>query len=333
MSNTMLGLDIGSSSMKLALISGHTIRDLAVEPLPENLVRDGHVLSTDALAGVLKEAMKSHGFKAKNCALVLPPDMALARRLSVPYMTVDQLLVNLPYEFHDYIQKEKDLFFYDYAVVGEEMDEDEDGDGKKLDLMAAAVRKDIIATYREVLGKAGLKLRIALPDCFTYRNLIRVYEKTHQEHPSEYGFVDLGHNAIRLHIYHGPAYETTRVIDYGGASLDALIADRLDVDLHVAANYKQTNYDNAHELDDCKDLYSRIAVELMRAVNFYGFNNPDSDLQDLYFSGGLSEISALMGVIRETLGLSLHEISELIPNASDFSIANFCPASVGVTLQ
>ena len=271
MAKTVLGLDIGASSIKMALMSAGQILKFEMEELPDNLVREGRILSSEALSQVLEEILKKHGLRVKNCAVVLPPETALARRVSVPYMTIDQLMVNLPYEFHDYIQKEKDQFFYDYAVVGETFDEE--GEGKKLDLLAGAVRKSMILDYRNMLGKAGLKLVTAVPDCFTYRNLILAYEGRVQEHPVEYGIVDLGHSAIRLHIYRGSVYETTRIIEFGGISLDALIADHLDVDQHVAAGYKLTNYENAQELEVCMDLYGKIAIELMRAVNFYGFNN------------------------------------------------------------
>lgn len=331
MAKTVLGLDIGASTIKMALMSAGQIIKFETEDLPDNLVRDGRILSSEALAQFLEETLKKHSLRVKKCAVVLPPETALARRVSVPYMTVDQLMVNLPYEFHDYIQKEKDQFFYDYAVVGEVFDDE--GEGKKLDLLAAAVKKSIIYDYRVMLGKAGLKLVTALPDCFTYRNLIMNYEKKAPDHPSEYGIVDLGHSAIRLHIYRGSVYETTRIIEFGGISLDTLIADHLDVDQHVAAGYKIANFENAQELEAAMDLYGKIAIELMRAVNFYGFNNPDSDLQDLYFCGGLAEIPALMSVIKDTLEITLHSITELMPDTTGLEHAAFGPAAVGAALQ
>lgn len=331
MAKTILGLDIGASAIKMALMSAGQITKFEIEALPDNLVRDGRILSAEALAQFLEETLKKHNLHVKKCAVVLPPETALARRVSVPYMTVDQLMVNLPYEFHDYIQQEKDQFFYDYAVVDEVFDDE--GEGKKLDLLAAAVKKSIIYDYRVMLGKAGLKLVTALPDCFTYRNLIISHEKNVPDHPSEYGIVDLGHSAIRLHIYRGSVYETTRIIEFGGISLDALIADHLDVDQHVAAGYKIANFENVQKLEAAMDLYGKIAIELMRAVNFYGFNNPDSDLQDLYFCGGLAEIQALMEVIHETLEITIHSITELMPDTEGLEHAAFGPAAVGVALQ
>lgn len=124
MSQTLLGVDIGANSIKLAQVSGGKAVKLAQAPLPENLIQDHRIISADALAQELWKLRKTERFSAKSCALVLPPETAFVRRISVPYMTVDQLRVNLPYEFHDYIQKDKDLYFYDYAVADVKTDEE-----------------------------------------------------------------------------------------------------------------------------------------------------------------------------------------------------------------
>ncbi|MEG2037250.1 MAG: pilus assembly protein PilM, partial [Ruthenibacterium sp.] len=235
--------------------------------------------------------------------------------------------------FHDYIQKDKDMYFYDYAVL--EIKKDEAGEPKSMELLAAAVAKTVIADYRRLLGKAGLRLTLALPEGFAYRNLIRGYERQHPEqHPTEYCIVDLGDTAIRAHMFRGDAYDTTRAIEYGGAMLNELIADKMEVDRQVAAGYKLSNHEGAQELDSCRELYSHIAVEVLRAVNFYGYNNSDSNLQDIYFCGGLSRIPALMQVIRQMLtNLQLHDIRELMPPLSEEENAERCPAAVGVLLQ
>ncbi len=331
MSTTMLGLDVGASALKMALVSGDRVQKAAAEPLPDNLIREDRITSLDAMAHELKDALRRHRITARKCALVLPPESAIVRRITVPYMTVEQLQMNLPYEFHDYIQSDKDLFFYDYAVVETRLGED--GQPRELDLIAAAARRETVAEYRLLLRKAGLKLAVAVPECLTYRNLIRAYERSHPDHPAEYCAVDMGHRAIRMHMYRGTAYETTRVVEFGGAALDALIADAEAVDPHLAAGYKRSNYDGAQEIPACRDLYARIAVELLRAVNFYGFNTPDADLKDVWLGGGLAKVTALTDEIRENLELSVHPVEDLLPAGAESADAALCAAAAGAALQ
>lgn len=172
-----------------------------------------------------------------------------------------------------------------------------------------------------------------MPEYLAYRNLIRAQEGENPDHPAEYCVVDMGHRTIRMHMYRGAVYEATRVIDFGGAAVDALIADERSVDPHVAADYKIANYEGVQELESCKELYARIAVELLRAVNFYGFNTPDSNLQDLYFAGGLAQMEPLMAEIRNNLDMRIHPAEELLPPGGEAGERVRVPAAVGATLQ
>jgi type IV pilus assembly protein PilM len=332
MSNTYLGLDIGAGSAKLAVVKGGVVHRLAEAALPDNLFKDGRIVSPDAMAEELRSALRREHIAVRSCALSLPPETAYVRRVTVPYMTVEQLNVNLPYEFHDYIQKDKNLYFYDYAVVKTE--KGDEGEPKSIELMAAATPKEVIADCRTMLRKAGLHLSMAVPEVLTYRNLIRNYEASHDDHPEEYCIVDMGHSGIRVHMYRGDAYELSHNIEYGGASIDALIADSESVDPHVAADYKLTGYEGAQKIPACRELYSRMAVEILRAVNYYGFNTPDADLRDIFFCGGLAKVKALMETIRTTLDqINIHFIDELMPLREKTETTVLCPAAVGVAME
>lgn len=331
MAKTYLGIDIGANELHLALVKGNSVQCLPPEPIPDNLVKEGRVVSVETMAGVLRQAVKKNKISTKSCAVVLPPELVFTRRVSIPYMTIEQLELNLPYEFHDYIQKDKDLYFYDYAVIS--VVNDVAGVPKTLELLAAAVGKDIVAEYRRIAAKAGLHLEIAIPENLAYRNLILNHEQKTANHPAEYCIVDMGHTAIRVHMFQGDAHETTRVIDFGGAELDRLISEGKDVDLHVAVNYKLGNHENVQELDTCMDLYRRISVEILRAINFYDYNNPNSNLADVYFCGGLTLVEPLMAVVRQTLELNLHDIQVLMPEQTTGAFPERYAAAAGVALQ
>ena len=81
-----VGVDIGENSVKLAVMNGTNIVRLICEPLPDNLVRDGKILSPETLADVLRGAMHKNRAAARDCALVLPQDTAFTRRVTIPYM-------------------------------------------------------------------------------------------------------------------------------------------------------------------------------------------------------------------------------------------------------
>lgn len=306
----LIGIDIGTSAVKLAQVSGRKVVRAVSAPLPGTPVQNGRVVSAEELGQALRQIRKEGKLKGRQCALVLPPEVAFVRRVTMPCMTEAQLKTNLPYELQDYIQNSSEQYYYDYALLS--VINDEDGNPVELDLLAAATPREVIEQYRTALEAAGLRLTLAVPQTLTYRNIIRAHEQTAAEHPEEYCIADMGHSAIRVHMYRGDAYETSRVIEFGGEELKEL---------------------DENDEDARRELFSRIALEIMRAVNFYGFNTPDSNLQDIYFCGGLSQSAPLMAEVTGTLSLNCHPIEELLPTMDDGRLEAQYGAAVGATLQ
>ncbi|MFR1638107.1 MAG: type IV pilus biogenesis protein PilM [Eggerthellaceae bacterium] len=118
MGKTYTGVDIGDSSIKLAVSDGQSVSKVAIEMLPEGLVADGRIVSHDAMADFIKSVVRSIGGVSKDVAFVVPGSDSLFRRLSLPAMTEKELRLNLPYEFRDYISQGKDRYVYDYAMLG-----------------------------------------------------------------------------------------------------------------------------------------------------------------------------------------------------------------------
>ncbi|WP_295741128.1 hypothetical protein, partial [uncultured Oscillibacter sp.] len=96
MGKTRLGFDIGSSSMKVAVRQGGSVR-LEEAALPENLVDSGGIALPHAFAQFLRQAKKDLRLPRGEAALVLPPSQVICRMVTMPRMTTEQLLMNLPY--------------------------------------------------------------------------------------------------------------------------------------------------------------------------------------------------------------------------------------------
>lgn len=332
MAKVYTAIQIGNSSIKMVQVADGVATKMAIETVPDNLVRDGQILSWDAMGELLKKMAKESQIKSRNAAVVLPSQICFLRRTTMPYMTVEQMRLNLPYEFKDYIHVDQEDYIYDYAVIGQQTNED--GEIETLELLTAAVRRDVIAGYSKMLSRVGFKLKIALPEAYTYRNIIRRYEESQKVHPDAYCIVDMGHTAIRIHLYKGSSYDTTRVIEMGGAYLDELIAENLDVDIHVAASYKQKNHQNVQDTEESRELYGKMVVEIFRAINFYNYNNPEGELKDIYFCGGMAKVEALVDMIRSTLEtVQCHSISELLPHAGQKESIELVSTAVGATMQ
>lgn len=328
----MIGIDIGSGSLKLAQMGKRSVERLAVEPLPENLVQDGRVVSFEAMGNFIKESVKKHRMRGK-CAIVLPAGMAFIRRITMPLMSVDQLAVNLPFEFRDYLEQGKEKFIFDYAVLG--IGKPEGEDPGSMDLLAVAVPRDTIDNYRAMFRRAGLGLEVVTPTECAYANLLRAKEAHNTGAPGEYCIVDIGHLTTHIYMFTGAAFETARVIEIGSSNIDHAIAEERSIDEFVARTHKEMNMQGALESEAAHDVYESIAVEAMKAINFYGFNNPNSHMENVYFCGGGARIPVLTEAIQNAVQMHGHGIEELLPQIPPKEQVNacLCTAAIGVACQ
>ncbi|MCQ5131339.1 pilus assembly protein PilM [Butyricicoccus faecihominis] len=357
MPKQIIGIDIGDCNVKMAVCSAGAVQRMAVHELPENMVTGGRILSPDSMSEFLKDMKRTHHIPGRDVAVILPEQSVFFRQLSMPAMTADQLKINLPYEFRDYINREKDKYFYDYAVV--DRTDDKDGVPVEFELTAAAVLKETISEYRDMFRRAGLKLRVALPQEMAWSNLLRNYEEKYPlsgegtvlpsgKEPSpagdgtaadepqerEYCLLDIGHTATRLYLFHGRRLEMSKLIDNGCSLLDAAIAETMDVDQHVARVYKQTNYENALDAEACQNVYGAIALEVMKALNFHSYEHRDNHLETVHYCGGGSRIAPLIEAIGGAIDLRLVSIESLLPSLPDEAEdALSCAAAIGATQQ
>lgn len=326
MGKAYTGIDIGDSSIKLVVCEGDAIKNMVIETLPEGLIADGHIVSRDAMADFIKSLVKRTGGIAKNAAFVLPPADCLVRRLTLPAMTEKELNLNLPYEFRDYIAQGKDRYQYDYAVLA--MHEDADGTPESMDLLAVACPKQTIDDYLDLFRRAGMHLRVALPEQAALQNLIG-------GNPNALAnccVIDFTHLSTKLHFFVNGTYDVVRTIEIGGSDIDRAIAQDRGVDEHIASNYKLSNFEGAQRSAAAMSVYDSIAVEIGRAINFYGFNNPDITIEAAYCCGGGSLLEPLMETVESHVELELRSIADVmapVQGANDFRV--LCASAVGAT--
>lgn len=324
MASKMIGIEIGSDTLKLAVVSGGLVKTMAVERMPENLVREGKVTAPAAMSAFLKEMCKKNGICGGNCALVLPSQQVISHRVSMPVMTEAELKLNLPFEFRDFVGKEGSKYTYDYIVT--------DIRDNIMELYAVAVRTDVVENYYSILKKAGLTLKVAMPVEMAWQNLVMQAASE----PRKICIVDVGHNITRVGIYENGQYILGREIEMGGQLLDQVISDRQKVDGYVARVRKEANMDKVLSSDYCIDVYNMLAMEVMKVISFYGYGEGEdgTKLRDIYCCGGTSSVEGLRTAIVKITELTMHHTKRLVPLGDvNYELTQYCALAAGAALQ
>ncbi len=346
MAKTILGIDIGHDQLKLALVKGKRVLRVATADMPENLLRENQITSRESMAELLRSVMKQNKLRANLAAYALPNEAVFIKNVEMPLMTVDQLEYNLPFEFNDYITGERKDYVFDYAVVSDpneqaaeaeavapEGEEGAEAPEPIMELLAVGAHRSLLEDAQESLRKAGLRLVRTAPALCSYIDLIRAQMEFLSGFGDEYGILDLGYQSIRMYMFKRDKHVATRVLEVGMSRLDDVLADAYGVDAHLAHTYLMSNYENCQDREECRNAYESIAVELMRAMNFYRFSNPNSVLSDLWLCGGGAVIKPLADEIGDMLDLQLHPATELVPGGDGIESCNSFVQAIGIAMS
>ena len=326
MAKGYLGIEFGSARLKMAEIKNGRLVKFVKEDMPENIIRDGEIVSWDALSEFLKGVLKENKFSTNRVALVVPDNLTYTRRMSLPLMTAAQLKVNLPYEFHDFISDEKDAYIYDYAVIG--IEQDENGNDTGMDVLGVAVSKELMNNYRLLFKACRLKLMMAAPQCLAFSALVRHLNPEVASH--DYAILDLGFSSSRINIFSEGLFDTNRTIELGCAAIARRVADLLGCDEHIAALHMVQNTNNVMDSEQIRDLCGDIAVDVMRAMNYYNYEKRDNTLENIYVCGGGALIPQLIEELSENVPLQIVQLAELANDDVEPDALTNGPAAVGI---
>lgn len=164
MGKKYLGIDVEDRFLKIVVMKDRRVLNTYLEIMPDNMVIGGRIAAFHALADYLREVVRKNKIRVKDTAVVLPSETYYIRRVHLPKMTAAQLQINLPYEFHDYLQEDTDQYVFDYSVLSV--------DEKEMELLIAALSKQQVEEYKEMCKRAGLRLCKLVPDVLTIQEIV-----------------------------------------------------------------------------------------------------------------------------------------------------------------
>lgn len=117
-------------------------------PIPEGLIVNHKIMHPQQLITLLKDALKKNGYKEKFAAIVVPEFSTYSKLLSLPKLKDKELDEAIVWQSQDFLPSKADEMIMDWRIVEERSDH--------FQVLATAIRKDILADYVNVVNKAGL---------------------------------------------------------------------------------------------------------------------------------------------------------------------------------
>src|SRR5256885_13150572 len=180
MARTCVGLDIGSSSVKVVQLKetkkGYELVNFGIEPLPPQTIVDGAIMNQSAVVDAIRQLRVALKLKVRDVATAISGHSVIIKKIKVPMMTPEELEEQIPWEAEHHIPFSKDDVEIDHQLVTAQ------NMAGQMELLLVAAKKEVVSDFTMVIREAKLMPMVMDVAAFTIQNAFEVnYEANADE--------------------------------------------------------------------------------------------------------------------------------------------------------
>jgi type IV pilus assembly protein PilM len=314
----IVGLKLGGSQLAAARVNNSGTPELvqvARTDLEPGIIVGGELRDPESLAEVLKQFFKQHKLPRQGVRLGIANNRIGVRIFDISGIEDAKQLENaIRFRAQEALPIPIEEAVLDFHVLDERTDEE--GVLTRRILLVVAYR-DLVDRYVIACKKAGIKL--AGIDLEAFALLRALAEPTAGDAPPSNAalvVVSIGHDRSTFAVSDGRVCEFTRVLDWGGSTLNVALARALDIAPSEAEPYKRalslTIEDTPEGMTDDQAMLARDALrkalqgfarELVSSLQFYQ-NQPGSlGIGEIVITGGTAHLHGLAEELQKLIGV------------------------------
>jgi len=302
MARTCVGLDIGSSSVKVVQLKetskGYQLVNFGIEPLPPQTIVDGAIMNQTAVVDAIKQLRVALKLKAKEVACAISGHSVIIKKIKVPPMTPEELEEQIPWEAEHHIPFSKDDVEIDHQLVTTQ-----NAQGQ-MELLLVAAKKEVVSDYSMVIREAKLMPTVMDVAAFTIQN---AFEINYEINPEEsVALVNVGAALSNINIVSGGTSAFTRDVTVGGNVFTEEIQKRLNVSQEEAEAWKigsigegATDVLPSEVEAVLAEVAESVAGQFQRSLDFFLASSTDATINRIFLCGGAAKVSALQKALQE----------------------------------
>lgn len=302
-SKKVIGIDIGSSSIKLAELEQSRgkweLQSFGFIPTPEHSMNGGEITDVKRIAATIKHLVNQVKTKRKTVATSLWGTAVIVKKISIAKVDKKVLDEHIRFEAEQYIPFELSQVNLSYHILPTSVDP------QSLDILLVAAQSDSTNHYIQSIKSAGLDCQIldvgglALANCFEAN-----YGKPTGE---AIGLFNFGARVTNFVAISQGEVIFCRDIPVGGANYTNEIHRLLQVTPAEAEALKMSAVAGHDVPDDVHSVMSAtndlIIEEIRNTIDFLGASANGIALSRCYYIGGSSVTTGLVQGLSSATGL------------------------------
>jgi type IV pilus assembly protein PilM len=301
----LLGLDVGSSAVKLVNLSEqrgeYTLEHFGVTELDPDAIVDGAIMDAGHVADAIRRVVGGQKLKQKRVAISVSGNSVIVKKIHLPIMSEEELAESITWEAEQYIPFEISDVHLDFHIM-------ESGDPSvpsgQMPVLLVAAKKERVSELVTLVEEAGLKPTIVDVDAFGLENIFCANFGVGDRIT---GLVNVGASAININVLLDGMSAFTRDISMGGDRYTEEIQKGLNVSFGEAERAKRgeriEGIDQAKVQQIIQSTNVEVASEIGRTFDYFKTTVQATQIDKVFLAGGASKTQGLLEQVGERLGI------------------------------
>jgi type IV pilus assembly protein PilM len=296
----LVGLDIGSSSVKAVELSGRKgslqLVSLGFEHLQQDVIVDGQIMELNNVSNVIQNIFKDHQITSDRIAAGVSGHSVIIKNIVVPPMSKEELDESIDWHAEEHIPFDIADVSLDYQITGKS--------SEALLVLMAACKRDKINNLKQAIQLAGKQPVVIDVDTFALQNCYEVnYRPTNDQ---VVALLNIGASTMNINILNGTRSVFTRDVTVGGNQFTAVLQRELGLSFAQAESVKR-GMPLPAEIEPrsiepiMENVTEMLALEIQKTMDFYRATSEESNpaVQKILISGGSSKLPNLAGYLSQ----------------------------------
>lgn len=311
-SNTVLGLDISSTAVKVLELSRngrrYKVEAFSMEPLPQGAVVENNIQETEAVGEAIGRAISKARSGVKQAAVAVSGAAVITKTVEMDAsFSDDEMESQIAVEADQYIPYPLDEVAMDFEVQGLN-----EKNPERAEVLLAACRKDNVEAREEALGIGGLKAKVVDVEAFAVERAYGLIEnqlELNDEDPVV-AVVDIGATNTALNVFSRGKLVYTREQLFGGRQLTDEIQRRYGLSPDEAEKLKcEGGLPDDFEEEVLAPFVEAIVQQVSRSLQFFYSSSQYNDVDAIALAGGSATLGGLAKMLQGKTGISTRVVN------------------------
>ena len=303
--NTLLGIDISSTTVKLLELSRsgnrYKVEAYAVEPLPPSAVVEKNIVELEGVGQALEKVLARSRSSLKQAAVAVAGSAVITKTIEMDAdLDPEEMEEQIKLEADQYIPYPLDEVAIDFEVQGPSP-----RNPARAEVLLAACRRENVDIREAALALAGLGARVVEVEAYAMERAcdLVIDQLDGDRDEMTVAVIDIGATMMTLSVLSKGRIIYTREQLFGGKQLTDEIQRRYGLSQEEAGlAKKQGGLPDDYDSEVLGPFKDAVVQQVSRSLQFFFAGGQFNDVDYILLAGGTASIPGLDHLIQQKIG-------------------------------